>query len=129
MPPAPSLWHKVRVLLIAPSLRITGGQAVQARFLLDALGKEPSISMHFQAIDPRFRGPFAALKRIKYVRTALAWAVYNVILLARIWRYDAVHVFSAGYTSYMLWTIPALFISKLYRKPFILHYHDGQGEV
>jgi glycosyltransferase involved in cell wall biosynthesis len=35
-------------------------------------------------------------------------------------------MFSAGKSSYALWTLPALFISKALRKKFILNYHDGQ---
>jgi glycosyltransferase involved in cell wall biosynthesis len=45
-----------------------------------------------------------------------------------LWRYEIVHIFSAGYSSYTLWTIPALLVSKLYGKKIILNYRDGQAE-
>ena len=118
----------IRVLLIAPSLHILGGQAVQATRLLRALRKEPSLFIAFQPIDPRFPRPLAWLQRLKFVRTILTWLTYVLVVAARAWRYDVLHVFSAAYTSYMLWTLPALFIGKLYGKRVIVNYRDGQAE-
>ena len=48
----------LRVLLIAPSIEILGGQAVQATRLLASLRDEPSVEVEFQPIDPRLAGPF-----------------------------------------------------------------------
>lgn len=118
----------VRVLLVAPSLDILGGQAVQATRLLRALRKEKSLQIDFQPISPRFPAPLAFLKSIKFVRTFAGISLYTLQLLARVWKYDIVHVFSAGYTSYLFWTVPALGVSKLFGKKIILNYRDGQAE-
>lgn len=118
----------LRVLLIAPSLDILGGQAVQAMRLLACLRQEPSLSIDFQPINPRLPGPLIRLQRIKFIRTLSTFVLYVLQLSARVWRYDMLHVFSAGYTSYMLWSLPALFFARLYRKKILLHYHDGQAE-
>jgi glycosyltransferase involved in cell wall biosynthesis len=118
----------IRILLVAPSLDILGGQSVQATRLLASLRKEPSLHLDFQPINPRFPGPIAGLKRIKFVRTLATFALYVSQLGARAWRYDVLHVFSAAYTSYMLWSLPALFFAKLYSKTIILNYRDGQAE-
>lgn len=120
--------RKIRVLLIAPSHNILGGQAVQATRLMAALRKEPSLEIDFQPIDQLLPGLLAKLQRIRYVKLVLYWTAYVTCLVARVWRYDIVHVFSAAYTSYALWTLPALFIAKLYGKPIILNYRDGQAE-
>ena len=42
----------IRVLLIAPSMDILGGQAVQAERLLTRLRQEPSLEMGFLPINP-----------------------------------------------------------------------------
>jgi glycosyltransferase involved in cell wall biosynthesis len=119
----------IRILLIAPSVEtILGGQAVQAMRLLACLRKEPSLHLDFQPIFPSLPGPFAPLQRIKFVRTFFTLMVYVAQLSVRVWRYDMLHVFSAGYTSYMLWSLPALFFARLYSKRILLHYHDGQAE-
>lgn len=119
---------RIRILLIAPSFRILGGQAVQASRLLAEFAKEPSIQVDFQPIDPAVPGPFRFIRRIRYVRTLFAFCIYSCQLLWRIPRYDIVHVFSAAYTSYMFWSLPALAIAKLSGKKIVLNYRDGQAE-
>jgi glycosyltransferase involved in cell wall biosynthesis len=116
----------LRVLLIAPSLDILGGQAVQATRLLRELNKEPDLVVEFQAINPRLPGP---LRRIPYLRTAVTFVLYCSRLLWRVPRYDLVHAFSAGLSSFALWTVPAVRISRLFGKPFILNYRDGQADL
>jgi L-malate glycosyltransferase len=118
----------IRILLVAPSQDILGGQSVQATRLLASLRKEPSLHLDFQPINPRFPAALGWLKRIKYVRTLTAFALYASQLGARAWRYDVLHVFTAAYTSYMFWSLPALFFAKLYSKIIILNYRDGQAE-
>ena len=118
----------LRVLLIAPSIEILGGQAVQATRLLASLRDEPSLEVEFQPIDPRLAGPFQFIKRIKFVRTAIRSILYSLQLIWRVPRFDVIHTFSAGKSSYMLWTVPALAVGKLWRKLFIVNYHDGQAE-
>jgi glycosyltransferase involved in cell wall biosynthesis len=124
----PAAEKPIRVLLIAPSMEILGGQAVQAVRLLGGLEKEPSLLMAFQPINPRLPGPLRFLQKIKYVRTITTFVLYNLQLFSRAHRYDILHVFSAGLWSYTLWSIPALAATKLYRKKMLLHYQDGQCE-
>ena len=58
----------VRVLLIAPSKDILGGQSVQASRILANLEREPLVEATFLPMNPRL-GPFQFLKKIKFVRT------------------------------------------------------------
>jgi glycosyltransferase involved in cell wall biosynthesis len=118
----------LRVLLIAPSLEILGGQAVQAARLLANLRREPSVEIAFQAINPNLAERFRWLKRMKFVRTAVMEAIYSWQLVRRVPHFDVIHSFSAGNSSYMLWTMPALIISRLFRKALIVNYRDGQVE-
>jgi glycosyltransferase involved in cell wall biosynthesis len=118
----------LRVLLIAPSVDILGGQAVQATRLLANLRREPSVEIEFQPINPALARPFQWLKQIKFVRTAVTNVIYSLQLIRRIPRFDLIHTFSAGKSSYTLWTIPALFIGRMFRKVLIVNYRDGQAE-
>ena len=118
----------VRVLLVAPSLRITGGQAVQAIRLLAALAQEPSVQVDFQPIAPPGPSWLGRLRRVKGIRTLVPWVIYVSTLLRRVPKYEVIHVFSAAYNSYMLWTLPALAVSKLYRKLMVVNYRDGQAD-
>ena len=58
----------IRILLVAPSFDILGGQSVQAARLLACLRKEPSLHLDFQPICPRLPGPLGGLHRIKFIR-------------------------------------------------------------
>ena len=118
----------IRVLLIAPSLHILGGQAVQGQRLLYWLGQKEEVRMGFQPMNPKLPGVLMYLQEIKVLRTVITLVMYLAMLAARIWRYDIVHVFTASYWSYNLWPLPALFFAKLYGKKVILNYRDGQCE-
>ena len=118
----------VRLLLVAPSLRILGGQAVQANYLLENLSREPMFEVSFVPHNPRFPGPFRLLQRIKYVRTLATSLVYCINLLLKIPRHDIIHVFSASYLSFLLAPTPAIFIGRLFGKKVILNYHSGEAE-
>lgn len=115
---------RVRVLLIAPSLDILGGQAVQATRLLAGLRQEDWLEIDFQPINPRLP---RWLEPVRYVRTAVRRALYFAQIRKRIPQYDIIHTFSAGNTSFSLWTVPALRVSRQYGKKFILNYRDGQA--
>ena len=119
---------KLRVLIVAPSLDILGGQSVQAARLLDHLVKEPRLQVGFVPINPRLPGVLRRLQSIKYVRTILTSIAYVASLLLTVPRYDVLHVFSASYVSFVLAPTPAILIAKLYRRKVLLNYHSGEAE-
>ena len=118
----------VRVLIVAPSFDILGGQSVQAARLEDRLREEPSLQVGFLPINPRLPGPLKYLQRIKYVRTVVTSIAYVLSLLARVYKYDVIHVFSASYVSFVIAPTPAILIGKLYRRKVLLNYHSGEAE-
>jgi glycosyltransferase involved in cell wall biosynthesis len=118
----------LRVLIIAPSLDILGGQAVQAQRLLEALRREPSLEVGFLPVNPRLPGPLGLLQRVKYVRTLVTSAHYAASLLWRVPRYDLLHVFSAAYFSFILAPTPAMLAGRLFGKRVVLNYHSGEAE-
>jgi len=118
----------VRVLIVAPSVRILGGQALQAACLLNHLTDERTIEVGFVPHNPALPRPFNKLQSIKYVRTILTSLLYWALLLLRVPRYDVVHVFSASYFSFLLAPAPAVLVAKLFRKKCVLNYHSGEAE-
>ncbi len=118
----------IRVLLIAPSPAIVGGQSVQAVDLLGVLRGVSSIQMTFFPLDGQVPKALAWIRGIPYLRTVLSLISYNARLLREARKHRIIHIFTAGLSSYTLWTIPALLIGKLYGKKLIVHYHDGQAE-
>jgi L-malate glycosyltransferase len=118
----------VRVCLVAPSLDIMGGQAVQADRLRRALGSAAALDVEFLPVNPRAPGPIRWLQRVKYARTVVTSILYAWSLLVRTRRYDVLHVFSASYFSFILAPLPALLAGRLFRKPTILNYRSGEAE-
>lgn len=118
----------IRLLLVAPALRILGGQAVQANYLLEHLSREPDFKVSFVPHNPRLPGPLRLLQSIKYVRTLVTSLVYCINLLIQVPRHDIVHTFSASYLSFLLAPAPAIIIGRLFGKKVILNYRSGEAE-
>lgn len=117
----------VRVLMVAPSLGILGGQAVQAARLLAELRRESGLVVDFLPINPRLPGLLGRLQDIKYVRTILTEIAYCVSLLRRVSACDVLHIFSASYFSFVLAPTPAILIGKLFGKRVLLNYRSGEA--
>ncbi|HEV2826356.1 MAG TPA: glycosyltransferase family 4 protein [Pyrinomonadaceae bacterium] len=118
----------VRVLVVAPSFDILGGQSVQAARLIERLRQETSLEVDFLPINPRLPGFLRKLQSIRYLRTLSTSIVYVAALLRRVPKYDVIHIFSASYFSFLLAPTPAILISKLYGKKTLLNYHSGEAE-
>lgn len=119
---------KIRVLLIAPSLEILGGQSVQARRLVGLLRQEEEIEIGFQPINPPFPTFLRWAKQVRLLRTLIGLVLYCWQIAWRIPQYQVVHLFSAGLSSFTLWSIPALVWGRLTGRKVILNYRDGQVE-
>lgn len=122
-PPKP-----LRVLIVAPSLEILGGQAIQAARLLAKLRENLSLEVSMLPINPRLPGLLSKLQRIKYLRTLLTSLLYVTKLFARVKKYDLIHIFSASYFSFVLAPTPAILIARLYGRKTLLNYRSGEAE-
>jgi glycosyltransferase involved in cell wall biosynthesis len=115
------------VAIVAPSLDILGGQAVQADRLLAAWRDDPDVEARLVPINPRGRGIAGLAQRTRYVRTAVTQALYWPSLLRELRRADVVHVFSASYTSFLLAPWPAVQVAQLLGKPVLMNYRSGEA--
>ncbi|HEY6119621.1 MAG TPA: glycosyltransferase family 4 protein [Pyrinomonadaceae bacterium] len=118
----------IRILIVAPSFDILGGQTVQAARLVERLRGEPGIEVGFLPINPRLPGILRRIQAIKYVRTLVTSLAYVASLITRVRQYDIIHIFSASYFSFILAPTPAILIGKLYGKRLLLNYHSGEAE-
>jgi glycosyltransferase involved in cell wall biosynthesis len=116
--------QKIKVALVAPSMKNVGGQSIQAKRLLDAFSGNETVELIFIPNNPE-----TAFQKVKFLRTIFTSVKFWFSLFARIPQTDAVHIFSSGTTSYIISTLPPLFIAKLYGKKTILHYHTGEAET
>ena len=118
----------VKVLIVAASMDIVGGQAVQAVRLIDHLKQEPSVHVDFLPVNPRLPGVLRKLQAIKYVRTVTTSSLYWWKLLTTIPAFDVIHIFSASYFSFLLAPAPAIIVGRLFKKRIVLNYHSGEAE-
>ncbi len=117
-----------RVLIVGPSLRFLGGQAVQAQRLLAGLRSLGTLDVAYLVVDPVLPMPFALLQRIPIIRTLVTSAAYVASLLRHVPDYDTLHLFSASYWSFLLAPTPALLIGRFFRKRVLLNYHSGEAD-
>ena len=115
---------KIKIVLIAPSMREIGGQSIQANRILESFSNHSEIEMLFVANNPS-----TLFQSIKILRTFATFTVFVFSLFAKLSSSDCVHIFSSGTTSYIISTLPALLVAKLFRKKTILHYHTGEAET
>ncbi|HEY0427333.1 MAG TPA: glycosyltransferase family 4 protein [Pyrinomonadaceae bacterium] len=115
---------KIKVSLVAPSMKIVGGQSIQAKRLIDAFAADDEIELEFVPNNPE-----APFQNVKFLRTIALSIKFWLLLFRKIPKTDVVHVFSSGTTSYIISTLPPLFTAKLFGKKTILHYHTGEAEA
>ncbi len=123
-----SVSSKLRVLIVAPSLDIWGGQSRQAERLMSGLQQEGSLEVGFLPHNPRLPGVLRNLQRIIYVRTVITTLYFFILLLLRVRKYDITHIFSASYYSYLFAPALAILVSRAFGKKCILNYRSGEAE-
>lgn len=115
------------VAIVAPSLSILGGQAVQASRLLRAWAADPEVTAFLVPVNPAPPDWLRPLARIKYVRTLLTQLMYLPTLPRELRRADVVHVFSASYCSFLLAPLPAALVARLLGRPVLINYRSGEA--
>jgi glycosyltransferase involved in cell wall biosynthesis len=114
---------KIKVALVAPTLKNVGGQSIQAKRLLDAFAGDEKIELEFIPNNPE-----SSFENVKFLRTIFTSIKFWFSLFGKIRRKDIVHIFSSGTTSYIISTLPPLFVAKFFGRKTILHYHTGEAE-
>jgi L-malate glycosyltransferase len=123
--PRMSTAARIRVLLIAPSMAIVGGQSIQADRLLNAFARDSQIEMRLRPIDPKLP---SFIRNLPYIRTVANAPLYYAGLLKDIAQSDIVHAFTSSFWGYTLWIIPAVLLSRGLRRKIVVNYHDGRAE-
>ena len=117
----------LNVAVVAPSLGILGGQAVQADRLLKAWNGDPDVRAWLVPVNPTPPGPLRHLTRVKFARTIATGLTYWPLLFRELRRADVVHVFSASYFSFLLAPLPAVLVARALGKPVVMNYRSGEA--
>jgi L-malate glycosyltransferase len=119
--------RRVKVAIVAPSLRYVGGQAVQADLLMRLWQNDPEVEVSFIAVDPPLPRALAWAERVPGVRTILREPLYFWHLWRELKDVDVAHIFSASYWSFLLAPAPAWWFAKLRGKKSIINYRSGEA--
>jgi glycosyltransferase involved in cell wall biosynthesis len=118
---------RLRVAIIAPSLRYVGGQAVQAELLMRLWQGDPDVEISFIAVDPPLPRWLSWAERIPGLRTILREPIYFLHLWRGLKNIDVAHIFSAAYWSFLLAPAPAWFFARLRGAKTIVNYRSGEA--
>ena len=119
--------NRVKVAVVAPSLRILGGQAVQADRLLAAWRHDAEIDAWLVPVNPPPPKLLRWMLDVKFARTIATELTYVPLLVRQLSQADVVHVFSASYSSFLLAPLPAMLIARALGKPVVLNYRSGEA--
>ena len=120
---------RLRVAIVAPSLRYVGGQSAQADLLLQHWQNDPDIAISFLAVDPPLPRALVWAERIPGLRTILREPIYFWHLRRGLKDVDIAHIFSASYWSFLLAPAPAWFFASMKTRgaKTLINYHSGEA--
>jgi glycosyltransferase involved in cell wall biosynthesis len=118
---------RLRVAIVAPSLRYVGGQSAQADLLLRQWKDDPEVRATFIPVDPPFPLGLRWAMRLPAVRTLVRTPFY----VASLWRglrdADVAHIFSASYSSFLIAPVPAWLVARALGRKVLINYHSGEA--
>jgi L-malate glycosyltransferase len=118
---------KLRIALVAASLRYVGGQSVQADLLLRNWADDPQLAARLIPIDPIFPSTLAWIEEIPVLRTLVREPLYLLNLWRGLKGVDVAHIFSAGYWSFLIAPVPAWLVARARGARSVIHYHSGEA--
>ena len=113
-----------RVALVGPLPPPAGGMAnltLKLAQLLEQEGLSVDIIQQNRPYQPAWIG------KLKGLRAAFRLIAYLFSLLQRIKGTDVVHIMANSGWSWHLFSVPAIIVSQLYRKPVVVNYHGGDA--
>ena len=118
---------KIRVAIVAASLRYVGGQSVQADLLKKYWQDDPEVRAKVIAIDPPLPKGLRWAEEMRGLRTILRQPLYLWELWTGLKDADIAHVFSASYWSFLIAPVPAWLVARSRGAKVLIHYHSGEA--
>jgi len=119
--------ERIDVAVVAPSMAILGGQAVQAARLVEAWKDDPEVRTRLVPINPTPGKLLRPAVRVKYARTVVTQSAYWPLLFRELRTADVVHVFSAAYFSFLLAPLPAVLVARALGRRVLMNYRSGEA--
>ena len=72
--------------------------------------------------------PGRAIERIPFLRTLARFPLYVVTLYRTAETSQILHVFAGSFSSFLITTVPAVFMGRIRKKNVLVHYHSGRAD-
>jgi glycosyltransferase involved in cell wall biosynthesis len=113
----------LRVAIVAPRIQhLIGGQEVQAELLLRLWRDDPAVRALYLASNPALP-PW--LESIPYLRTLVRFPLYLAQLTLGLRNADVVHIFSTAFSGFLISTVPAYCVARVWGKKVFVNYRSG----
>jgi glycosyltransferase involved in cell wall biosynthesis len=110
-------------VIVAPRIEhLIGGQEVQAELLLRLWRDDPAIRVSYQASNPALP---RWLESIPYLRTLVRFPLYLAQLTLGFRNADVVHIFSTAFSGFLISTVPAYCVARVWGKKVFVNYRSG----
>ena len=123
----PFVANRIKVAVVAPSMEILGGQAVQANRLIGCWRDDPDVDAWLVPINPVPPGVLRRLLRIKYVRTILTQLTYYPLLLRETCGRRTSSTSSPLPIFRSCWRRSPPWSSRGVGKPVVMNYRSGEA--
>ena len=122
----PQASSRIRVAIVAPTLRYVGGQSVQAELLMRNWKGDPEVEATFVPVDPSPAHGLGWVENVPGLRTLLREPRYIFELWRNLKDVDVVHIFSASYSSFLLAPLPAWLVARRRGRKTLINYRSGE---
>ncbi|HEV2383352.1 MAG TPA: glycosyltransferase [Terriglobia bacterium] len=119
--------QRLKVAIVAPSLRYVGGQSVQADLMVRCWQQDTAVEAWPIYVDPPLPRGLRWMERIPFLRTLVREPIYLTALWRGLRDCDIVHIFSASYWSFLVAPAPALVVARLRGRKTLINYHSGEA--
>src|SRR5947207_5307793 len=119
--------RRLRLAIVAPSLRYVGGQSVQADLLLRSWQGDADVQVTFIPVDPPFPAGLGWVAHVPFLRTIVRTPFYLASLWRELKNADVAHIFSASYSSFLVAPFPAWLVARMRGKKTLINYHSGEA--
>ncbi|MGA7687304.1 MAG: glycosyltransferase family 4 protein [Terriglobales bacterium] len=110
-------------MIAAPRIQhLIGGQEVQAELLLRLWRGDPAVRVSYLASNPALP---RWLESIPYLRTLVRFPLYLAQLTLGLRNADVVHIFSTAFSGFLISTVPAYCVARVWGKKVFVNYRSG----
>jgi glycosyltransferase involved in cell wall biosynthesis len=110
-------------VIVAPRIQhLIGGQEVQAELLLRLWRGDPAVRVSYLASNPALP---RWLEGIPYLRTLVRFPLYLAQLTSGLRNADVVHIFSTAFSGFLISTVPAYCVARVWGKKVFVNYRSG----